>query len=935
MVGLYDIAIIVRRICRQPYGHARVNGDLGRDLMRKLFTYTFVCLLGAACAGTTKAQERPIDFTASGANVFGAPGAQSLSLPSQAAPAAVVASFLRARGFRPETVASLVVEKSGRVSRTGITHLRLAQEVEGLTVYGTYVKAAVNDDGELVHLIENLATPSSGGLMPTAIGASAALDAALDEVHPGVSLNLIQGPRNGNATRFSGDEFFYRDPTVTRVAIPMESGVLVEGFLVQTWTEEANLLHHTLIDGTGRVLQVELRTSNDSYNIFPEHPGTTPQTTIVGPGTGNTESPDGWLNGSQTTINIIGNNAHAYLDWDDSETADPGGDPVLDGNFLTTANPAHQPFTLPNQEVAVQNLFYFNNVIHDKLYRHGFDEMAGNFQEQNFTPDGLPADPVDAEAQDSGGVTYNNANFATPPDGIPPRMQMYLWNPGVHTVETTDAIYNAMGAMFGPTPTGAGIAGNVAVANDGTGTPSDGCETIDNGVSGKIALIDRGLCDFVVKAQNAQSAGAIGVIVANNAGDDLVMMADNGTGDSVGIPSVFIGQSDGNAIKLALPNATLKMSQLMRDGDVDSDIIWHEYGHGLTWRMIGGMSGSISGAIGEGMGDVLATLANDNDVVGEYSTNNPNGIRSRSYAGYDSYRTYGDFSASLGVHRNGEIYAAIIWHLWEIFQDNAVPQDTLWNYLVDGMNYTPAGPFYEDMRDGILQAASGTGHECLIWDAFATFGLGVDADARLHKKFGWQITEDFDLPSQCLGDQPPVADAGSNQTVTAADQTGPVPVTLDGSGSYDPDGGSIVSYEWTGVEVSPGTTGPTPTIGLTVGTHTVMLTVMDDENVTATDTVDITVQPSGGGTDPIVSGCNPSDGDPGQRMTVTVTGSDFQDGATVNFGERIAVQDVTFVSSSQLDVRIRLHRRATGDRNVTVINPDGGSDMLSACFVIN
>ena len=91
-------------------------------------------------------------------------------LASMPAKAATVATFLGSRGFRPETVASLVVKKAGRVSRTGITHLRFAQEVEGLAVYGTYVKDAVNDDGELVHLIENLATPSSGGLMPTAIG---------------------------------------------------------------------------------------------------------------------------------------------------------------------------------------------------------------------------------------------------------------------------------------------------------------------------------------------------------------------------------------------------------------------------------------------------------------------------------------------------------------------------------------------------------------------------------------------------------------------------------------------------------------------------------------------------------------------------------------------------------------------------------------------
>jgi hypothetical protein len=36
------------------------------------------------------------------------------------------------------------------------------------------------------------------------------------------------------------------------------------------------------------------------------------------------------------------------------------------------------------------------------------------------------------------------------------------------------------------------------------------------------------------------------------------------------------------------------------DGDLDADIVFHEYGHGLTWRMIGGMSGPLAGAIGEG-----------------------------------------------------------------------------------------------------------------------------------------------------------------------------------------------------------------------------------------------------------------------------------------------------------------------------------------------
>ena len=57
---------------------------------------------------------------------------------------------------------------------------------------------------------------------------------------------------------------------------------------------------------------------------------------------------------------------------------------------------------------------------------YGFDEKAGSFQEYNFKRGGNEGDAVIANAQDGSG--YNNANFATPPDGQKPRMRMYVWN---------------------------------------------------------------------------------------------------------------------------------------------------------------------------------------------------------------------------------------------------------------------------------------------------------------------------------------------------------------------------------------------------------------------------------------------------------------------------------------------------------------------------
>ena len=63
--------------------------------------------------------------------------------------------------------------------------------------------------------------------------------------------------------------------------------------------------------------------------------------------------------------------------------------------------------------------------MHDRLYGLGFSEAVGNFQNDNFRRGGLGNDAVQADAQDGSGA--DNANFSTPPDGSPGRLQMFLW----------------------------------------------------------------------------------------------------------------------------------------------------------------------------------------------------------------------------------------------------------------------------------------------------------------------------------------------------------------------------------------------------------------------------------------------------------------------------------------------------------------------------
>ncbi|MCY7421441.1 MAG: M36 family metallopeptidase, partial [Chitinophagaceae bacterium] len=84
-----------------------------------------------------------------------------------------------------------------------------------------------------------------------------------------------------------------------------------------------------------------------------------------------------------------------------------------------------QPTAPTNQAFAITNLFYWCNILHDLSYQYGFDEQSGNFQENNLNRGGSGNDYLLADAQDGSG--FNNANFTTPPDGINPRMQVFLF----------------------------------------------------------------------------------------------------------------------------------------------------------------------------------------------------------------------------------------------------------------------------------------------------------------------------------------------------------------------------------------------------------------------------------------------------------------------------------------------------------------------------
>lgn len=153
-------------------------------------------------------------------------------------------------------------------------------------------------------------------------------------------------------------------------------------------------------------------------------------------------------------------------------------------------------------------------------------------------------------------------------------------------------------------------------------------------------------------------------------------------------------------------------------------------------------------------------------------------------------------------------------------------------------------------------------------------------------------TLEYEFPTVLVRNDPPVAVAGNDSTITDADGDDVETVTLNGSASADPDG-AIEGYAWTqeGREIA---TEANPTVPLPVGTHEIILTVTDDRGAVGSDVVTIKVNApptANAGLDQTVTD---TDGDGSQAVTLDGTASTDSDGTVVGFlwtldGMQIAV----------------------------------------------
>ena len=662
----------------------------------------------------------------------------------------------------------------GEVPVRGGTIVRLAQQLDGLPVWG----------GELRLLVR------AGGELHTASGTLVAADtprapARFIDDQAGAIARAAQG---AGVQRALAKAVWYR------------SGKgLVSAWVVDAYLDNGDAVRTVIAGDDGRVLaRRSLVVDAFTYSVFAETDGekhpldgptldVTPHPTgipdrqyppyVAGPSLITIDGIDPWLPVDATET--VGNNVDAYVDLNI-----PSG--LSNGDFRATTtgastfgyvyNTSLGPLDSTQQQMAaVTSLFYIINWLHDFWYQAGFVEAAGNAQASNYGRGGVEGDPLLAEAQDNAlGGSRNNANMSTPMDGMPPRMQVYVWSgrdERALTMSPSGRTPAVNTAVWGPQSFD--VSGALVLGTDGQGVnPTDGCEPITTTSTNKIVVVDRGNCTFKKKALNIQNAGGVGMILVNftTSISPPQMGEDPTITTPITVAPLSVTDVEGAAIKQDIAagtvNATMhRVEAADLDGSLDSTLVAHEFGHYLHHRL-SLCENTMCRALSEGWGDfsALMLMARPGDnLSGAYPfsvyvtqsfTIDPAyfGIRRAPYSVNQSinalsYRHMADGEAlptthpflpsnsNHEVHNAGEVWASALWEGYVALQNAGTSftemRATMMHYVVAGLLLMPSEASPMESRDAILRAAlasSQADYEILL-AAFARRGFGSCAVA--------------------------------------------------------------------------------------------------------------------------------------------------------------------------------------------------------------
>ncbi|TPX40516.1 hypothetical protein SeMB42_g05963 [Synchytrium endobioticum] len=624
----------------------------------------------------------------------------------------------------------IVVSSSHTAHHTGVTHVYLQQVVDGLEVVNAVANVNVDGHGRIISfgssfyskngargklglLVLNTQSQPSSSRAPSVSSlvvnhqinaASKAVEAFARYLE--VDLNHVTESPIIATSSTEPPRHIVKAPELAVSDIPAQVKYIQTeaGELQLVWDLQVEMIdnwYHAHVDTeTGSVVSLIDWVADASYHVFPlgtNSPNDGDRVRVHDPAIPKA-SPLGWHDRDQLKLSTktIGNNAYAQenlegrANWENNYRPDGGRD--LDFSFKLDLRKEPSSYL----DGSITNLFYWVNSIHDLFYVYGFDEQSGNFQEENFGKGGRGNDAVIANAQDGSG--YNNANFATPPDGQHGKMRMYVWDATSPNrdgdLESGIIVHEACHGL----------------TNRLTGGPANsGC--LGYGESGGMG---EGWGDFIATVLRMNP---------NTTRDQDFEMGSYANG--------------GNGIR-KFKYSTSKSTNPSTYGYTRKAGYWGVHRKGEVWAEI--------------LFEVFWNLLDDHGFGPNWFDTPLND---------DDGQTYLDFRTGQHVSKTGQDQDGAAGYKTKPSPDkhkkkkphhpnprkpsNRYPGNVLaLQLIVDGLKLQPCNPTFVDARDAILLADhqfTGGANQCALWRGFASRGLGKSARPGGH--------EAFDMPHQC------------------------------------------------------------------------------------------------------------------------------------------------------------------------------------------
>ncbi|KAK8045599.1 extracellular metallo proteinase MEP [Apiospora rasikravindrae] len=323
------------------------------------------------------------------------------------------------------------------VGENGIAHVNFKQTAHGLDIDNADINVNIAKDGTVFSYSNNFFTgevPAENPVTKRAFSdPTVALSGATKILDLGISgeASAEAAPDAKETYTLKGTSGAQKDPEAKLMYF-----VKADGTLALTWRVETDIMDNWLLSYVDAATNEEVHgvvdyvaeATDATYLVYPwgtNDPTESSRKALTNPWD-TTSNPFTWVGDGTTTYDTTrGNNAIAQVN--------PNGGSSYLNNYRPTSSsgnfsyPYDAKMSPPStyRDAAVTQLFYTANTYHDLLYTLGFTEAAGNFQVSNNGKGGKGNDFAILNAQDGSGT--NNANFATPPDGQPGRMRMFLW----------------------------------------------------------------------------------------------------------------------------------------------------------------------------------------------------------------------------------------------------------------------------------------------------------------------------------------------------------------------------------------------------------------------------------------------------------------------------------------------------------------------------